>query len=308
MADAGFVLDVAKLLTAAAWADGQLQTDEMNSLKDLIFSLGDMSSEQWSQLEIYMDSAVSDEETEQLIGRVLEQIKSSQDKDFVINAVEKLIEADGVVTEDEQLILEEIKQAVENVDTGIFGKLGKALKMCIGKRNTAYSAGAQREEQIEDFVKNTIYYQLAKDGEAEDIQSRLGEEKVRQVCLAAGLMARVAHVDKDISQDELTAIKNVLQTSWGLNDKEAETVARISCERTLKGLDYFRLARSFFQCSDVEQRRSFLRSLFYIANASENTSNDEVEEIRSISNSLKLTHKDFIAAKVTISDEDLGIA
>ena len=120
-------------------------------------------------------------------------------------------------------------------------------------------------------------------------------------------MARVAHVDKDISEDELTAIKNVLKTSWDLNDEEAETIARISCERTLKGLDYFRLARSFFQCSVIEQRRSFLRSLLYIANASEKTSNDEVEEIRTISNSLKLTQKDFIAAKVTISDEDLGV-
>ena len=31
------------------------------------------------------------------------------------------------------------------------------------------------------------------------------------------------------------------------------------------------------------------------------------DKIRTISQSLKLAHKDFIAAKVTISDEDLGL-
>ncbi len=47
--------------------------------------------------------------------------------------------------------------------------------------------------------------------------------------------------------------------------------------------------------------------LFKIANASDRVSNDEIEEIRRISEALKLSHKDFIAAKLTISDEDLGL-
>jgi uncharacterized tellurite resistance protein B-like protein len=54
----------------------------------------------------------------------------------------------------------------------------------------------------------------------------------------------------------------------------------------------------------LDERRNFIKCLFRIANASEKTSYDETEEIRKISTSLKLTHKDFIEAKLTIPDED----
>ena len=41
-----------------------------------------------------------------------------------------------------------------------------------------------------------------------------------------------------------------------------------------------------------------------MANASEKTSNKEIEEIRSIAASLKISHSDFIDAKLTIPDID----
>ncbi|UCD33882.1 MAG: TerB family tellurite resistance protein, partial [Desulfobacterales bacterium] len=49
-----------------------------------------------------------------------------------------------------------------------------------------------------------------------------------------------------------------------------------------------------------DERKSFLQCLFNIANASDMTSFKEVEEIRRISEALKLSHKDFIEAKLTI--------
>ena len=67
MADAKFVMDMAKLIIAAAWADGELQAEEINSLKDLIFSLGDITEGDWAQLDIYTDSPVSADERDQLL-------------------------------------------------------------------------------------------------------------------------------------------------------------------------------------------------------------------------------------------------
>ena len=97
------------------------------------------------------------------------------------------------------------------------------------------------------------------------------------------------------------------EKSFGAPDAEAELITEISCCRVLQGLDYFRLTRSFFECTSNDERKLFLVLLFQIANACNKTSYDETEEIRRISHSLKLSHKDFIAAKITISDEDLGI-
>jgi tellurite resistance protein len=44
-------------------------------------------------------------------------------------------------------------------------------------------------------------------------------------------------------------------------------------------------------------------ALFAVAAADGGVSNDEIEEIRGISNSLKLTHKEFIDAKLRIPRE-----
>ena len=307
MADKMFVMDLAKLVIAAAWADGSLQNQEINSLKDLIFRLGDIGQKEWNELEIYMDSPVGSKETEQLVGQVLGHIKSEADKDFVIATLKKLVEADGVITEDEEKLLEGIKSAVLEVDTGIGGRLSKMLKAALNRRSETYKLSAGRQADIDDFINNTIYYQYKRDCREKGIEIELSEEKVSQLCLAAGLLARVAWVDEDISNEEKQTINQVLCRSWGLAQEEAEFVTRISCYRAVKGLDYFRLTRSFFERTTLQERRSFLVCLFKVANASERCSHEEVEEIRSISEALKLTHKDFIAAKITISDEDLGI-
>lgn len=308
MADEKFTMDLAKLLIAAAWTDSKLQNEEVNSLKDLIFTLGEISGDQWAELEIYMDSPVTAEETETLLGRVLDQIKSQADKDFIIETLQRLFEADGIVGDEEAEVFEDMKKAVMNVNTGIAASISKMLKRSIKKRSEAYQSGSQREDRIEDYIENTIYYDLVSKAKEKGVQVELSEEKIRQLCLAAGLLTRVAAVDLEISGQEKTAIKDILSKAWGVTDHEAAIVTDISCHRTLKGLDYYRLTRGFFECTSIDQRRSFLVCLFQVANACGKTSNDEIEEIRKISQSLKLLHKDFIAAKLTISDEDLGIA
>ncbi len=304
MADKNLMIDLAKLLIAAAWVDGQLQNEEINSLKDLIFALGDITAEQWKHLEIYMDSPVTAEERQALLQNVLAHIKSQADKDFVIQTLEQLFQADGILDEKEVVVRDELTQAVSDKSTDIMSKLSNILKPAIGRRYETYKSGTQREDRIDDFIKNTIYYQFKSDAK---IQIGLSDDKVRQLCLAAGLLARVANVDSDISDAERDTIRAVLARSWGLSEQEADIVEKVSCHRILKGLDFFRLTRGFFECTTIDQRRSFLVCLFKIANASDRVSNDEIEEIRRISEALKLSHKDFIAAKLTISDEDLGL-
>lgn len=299
-----FIMDLAKLLIAAAWADGELQNEEINALKDLLFNLEDVTGEEWAHLEIYMDSPVSLEEKVNLLWTVLEQIKSEEDKELVVGTLEKLFQADGVITDEEKAFLEEIKKSVSDISTGTLSRLSKMIKATVTGRSQTYRAGTQRESQIDDYIENNVYYQLKSESEKKGIKIELPEQKVRQLCLAAGLLARISAVDSDISDQEKRTIKDVLSTQWHLSEQEAEIVTQISCDRTLQGLDYFRLTRGFFDCTTLEERRDFIKCLFKIANASNKTSYDETEEIRKISNSLKLTHKDFIEAKLTIPDED----
>ncbi|MFC1825967.1 TerB family tellurite resistance protein [Thermodesulfobacteriota bacterium] len=59
-----------------------------------------------------------------------------------------------------------------------------------------------------------------------------------------------------------------------------------------------------FRLHNHDERMAFLKCLFKIANASDMTFRQEVEEIRSIARSLKLPHEDFIETKLTIPRED----
>lgn len=304
MPDRKFIIDLAKLLIAAAWVDGELQNEEINSLKDLLFNLDGVSGDEWAHLEIYMDSPVSSEEREDLLWAVLERIKSEEDKELVVTTLEKLFEADGVVTEEEQAVLEEIKEGVEGVNIGVLARLSKMIKATVIERGEKYKSAAQRDSQVDDYIENTIYYKLKSESDKKGIKLELPEQSVRKLCLAAGLLARISAVDEEISDDEKQAIKQVLSDEWDLSEQQAEIMTQISCDKTLQGLDYFRLSRGFFECTILDERRKFIKCLFRIANASDKTSYDETEEIRRISNSLKMTHKDFIEAKLTIPDED----
>ncbi len=307
MPDDKFTMDVAKLLIAAAWADGELQNEEINSLKDLIFSLEGVNAEQWARLEIYMDSPVTDDERKALLNKVLNGIRTQEDKAIVIETLERMIQADGVIGKKEAEVLEELTKNIVSVKTGMWSSFSNLAKGLLNKRNTAYKTAIHRERNLDDYIKNTVYYQLISDAKGKGVEIQLPEEKIRKVCLAAGLMAKVAAVDSEISDEEKEAIKGHLSKLWGLSDAEAELITEISCCRVLQGLDYFRLTRSFFECTSNDERKLFLAFLFQIANACKKTSYDETEEIRRISHSLKLSHQDFIAAKITISDEDLGI-
>jgi len=300
MPEKDFVMALAKLVIAAAWADGELQNAEINALKDLLFGLEGLSGADWAELEIYTDSPVDPQERENLLAAVLERIKSDEDKNLVLTTLETLVRADGVVTGEEQTLLEEVQKGVSEVGTGMLARLSKMMKAAVVKRDRTYGSAAQRDDQIDDYIKNTIYYQLKSQG----MEIDLPEQTLRKLCLAAGLLARISAVDAGISDREKQTIEQILADEWRLSKHDAKIVAAISCERTLKGLDYFRLARGFFECTTIDERKNFLKCLFRIANVSEKTSYDETEEIRKIAASLKLSHKDFIDAKLTIPDED----
>ena len=299
-----FIMDLAKLLIAAAWVDGELTNEEINALKDLLFSIPDISGEDWKQLEIYMDSPVTSEERETLLSRVLMGITSKKDKTLIIDTLTRLFQADGKVSDEEHALLQDIKEALSKTRTGVLSRMSRMIAASVKRRKETSKAATQRESRIDDFIMNTVYYQLESERMEQELVLNLPEQQIRKLCFAAGLLARIAAVDSGISKEERSAIQTVLSEEWGLSDQEAALVTEVSCQRALKGLDFYRTTRGFFDCTDHDERKAFLKCLFKIANASDMTSREEVEDIRRISESLKLPHKDFIEAKLTIPRKD----
>lgn len=299
------ILTLGKVLIAAAWSDHDLAVEEVNSLKDLLFHLPGLTSNQWAELDIYLHSPVGEAERERLVQELQDQIRNERDRELALEALTELVQADGELGRDEQTAFDEIQAAIQGASTGVLGAVGGLMGGALQRRSQAAADYPNREDRLEDFVRNRVYYtvrQRLRMGEAE-LTSELSEDRLRTLSLAGGLMARVAHVDEQISDDELGAMVDALREEWDLTDDEAAFVAGVAVTEIAADLDGYRLSREFYEATRREDRLHFLEVLFEVAAADGQASHREIEDIRAIARTLKLTHREFIEAKLTLPKE-----
>ena len=294
---------LAKVMIAAAWADGDISNEEINSLKDLLFQLPDMTASDWAELDIYIETPVGEAERSRLVADLQASLKSSQDKEMALQMIDQLASADGEISAEEKASVEEIKTAIKEANVGVFGSMGNFLGGSVNRRSRAVTAAPNRELYLDDYVKNKVYYSVSRRLELEETEIKIPEKELRRLSLAGGLMARVAFVDHEVQEGEFDSMVNAIKGNWELSDIEAALVAETAVSTISKGLDYYRLSRRFFESTTEEERIRFMDALFAVANGDGFVSYEEIEEIRTISMVLKLTHKQFIDAKLKVPRE-----
>jgi hypothetical protein len=134
-----------------------------------------------------------------------------------MGTLESLFQADGIISDEERTILEDIRKGVSDVSTGIVTRLSRMMKGAVGKRVQMYNTATQRDSNIDDYIKNTVYYELKSEIEKKGITIELPEQKIKKLCLAGGLLARISAVDSEISDEERQSIKQVLSADWGMS-------------------------------------------------------------------------------------------
>ena len=303
MSEASFLLTLGKVIVAAAWVDGEVAHEELNCLKDLLFRLPGLTGREWATLEMYIESPVGTAERTRLLEQLREEMRSSRDRELALKALDDLAMADGVVTDEERAIISEMKFQIEQANVGLLGQLGRVVRGSIQRRDAALANAPNREEHFEDFIKNKVYYAVHRRLASDDAVLDIPEERLRKLCLAGGLMARVANVDLDVTDEEFAAISKALKVGWGIDPEEAAFVTEVAVSEIGPDMDYYRLSRGFFNATTIEERIQFMKVLFSVADADGYVSSEEIEEIRTIANGLHLTHKQFIDGKLTIPRE-----
>lgn len=301
MSDRTVILALARVIVAAAWADGKLTAEEIDSLKDLLFRLPhvgpargvQLPAQDWSTLELYMQAPVDVAERARLVAELQDALRTPSDRALAFEALDALVQADGAVTDDERAVVHEIRAALDSVDLGIVARLGRLITGPLHRRAAAVADTPNREAELEDFVKNRIYYQVRRSAAA---GAGISDANLRKLSLASGLMARVAHGDQVVSPDETGAIAAALQAGWGLDGAAAAAVADVALSTAAADLDYYRLTREFFSATGDDERVRFLDVLFGVARADGRIAPEEIEEIRRIARSLNVSHQDVNAA------------
>ncbi|GAB4524732.1 MAG: TerB family tellurite resistance protein [Anaerolineae bacterium] len=296
MARHQMIIALAKVIIAAAWADGQVSHEELNSLKDLLFRIPRLNALDWAELDIYVESPVDAEERARLVEELKVAIASPADKQLAIETLQDLITADGTVTNEEQQLFEELKAIIGSVDASLVGGLSRLVRGSVQRRTTSHN----REQFLDDFISNKVYYHVQRRVRVGEGELSLPDETLRKLSLAGALMAQVAHDDRQMDETEVKAIQQALQEIWHLGEGEAAFVTEVITSDVTRNLDYLRVAREFTQVCSPDELADFIKVLFQIAAADGKATLEETETIRNIARSLKLTHEQFIAAKLTL--------
>ncbi len=311
MNDRDILLKLARVIIAVAWSDGEISNEEINSLKDLLFTMRrsgfddvmQYSAQDWARLEMYIETPVGQAERERLVADLQDSLRSPEQKELALKALQNMMEADGVVSESEKNVVQEISQAIESSDVGLLGGLQKLLGGAMKRRSEAVANAPNREAYFDDFLKNKVYYSVSQRQRAAGRHLDISDEALRKLGLVGGLMSKIAQVDRVVTQAEYDRMVETIEKYWGLDETEAIFVAEVAVSAVDVTYDIFRMMRELAVSTTLEERRKVLYVLFAVGAADGDLSFDETEEIRLIARGFDLTHKDFIDAKLSVLGE-----
>jgi uncharacterized membrane protein YebE (DUF533 family) len=115
-------------------------------------------------------------------------------------------------------------------------------------------------------------------------------ERARLVASAAYTLARAAHADLDISDDEMAMIEHELQTRGALDEPTAVLVAEMAKlqAKTVGGTEDYVVTREFNALATAEQKTAMVAACFAIAAVNGTISAEEAAEVNQIANELGL--------------------
>ncbi len=121
----------------------------------------------------------------------------------------------------------------------------------------------------------------------------------------AGLLVRVAYVDRSVSEAERAVLGPLLAANAGLPAAEAETVVEIATHQatTLGGISYASLTRAFNAIATAQEKERLIDCLFAVATAEGTVSLVEDEEVRAVARALLLSQQQFIAVRSRYKDQ-----
>jgi uncharacterized tellurite resistance protein B-like protein len=296
MADRNLILTLAKVVIAAAWADGVLSNEEINIVKDLVFRLTQngkrldlqLTGREWQLLDMYFDAPIDAAERSRLIDELQAELRTPRDRELAVRTLQQIIAADGDITDDERAVVDEIRSTLNAVDLDLFSQVGRLLTSPKVRRSRELQNTPNRESYFEDFISNRVYYALKQRHQAGASPLQVPEPQLRKLSLAGALLARVAHIDQSVTDTERAAIITALQACWGISEDAAAFVAAVALDQLSRDLDFYRLTRTFVDTTTEDERSRFLDALLAVADADGHISFDENEDLIAIARALLL--------------------
>jgi uncharacterized tellurite resistance protein B-like protein len=133
----------------------------------------------------------------------------------------------------------------------------------------------------------------------------LEPERARFLAAFAYLLARVAHADLQVGDDEVAEMERTLVRLADLQEAEARLVVRIAVHQAVAvgGTDDYIVTREFRRMSDKGERLRLIRSVLAVAAADDVITSAETREIAAIGEELGLTRPEVNALRLEHRDK-----
>ena len=133
---------------------------------------------------------------------------------------------------------------------------------------------------------------------------RLPPEQARYLAAFAYVLARVAHADLEISEEEVEQMEE-LMADEGLSRPQAALVVQLARYQAthFSGTEDYLVTRQFRELATQAQSLALLRCLYRVAAAHGMISAREDAAIRQIANELRLTPPEIAAVRVQFKDQ-----
>ena len=128
----------------------------------------------------------------------------------------------------------------------------------------------------------------------------LDPDRAQYIAAFAYILSRVAHADLHISEEETRAMERIVVERGGLEEAQAVLVVQMAKTQSklFGGTENFLVTREFERLATAEQKLALLDCLFAVSSADQSISTIEEVEIKKIASELKLSHDEYIAARL----------
>jgi uncharacterized tellurite resistance protein B-like protein len=120
---------------------------------------------------------------------------------------------------------------------------------------------------------------------------------------AAMLLLEVAWADQNISDAELEATREAIQSMFGLTNDQVQALVQQAKSEHDTAISMYPFTRSVNDALSMEEKRQLIELLWRLAGADSNVDVHEEYTIRRIADLLYVSHEDFIAAKLQARKE-----
>lgn len=281
-------LALLKVLAAAAWADGRLDIEERNRIKELMLAK-DLGPEEVREIDRLLEAPVSYARCEELTRDLLSRLGTSAERESALAEVETILRADGQISPEEQEVLDGLRGVMDAMTTAdhFISRVAGVFRRTFSLRPLGGSPG-----DLTEYLKNTVLQRL------DDISGgawrrETDAETLNRYTLFGAVLGRVADVEDGISDEELEAVRDLLSERFRIRPPLLDWVTQAVREAASARLDRQALIAEYNRISDAPQRERLLDAAFAVAAADGTIGEGELEELHLISNFLWIDRRTF---------------